>query len=91
MGSPGVGLLAAIIQVSDKKVLDRQTSTSQSTISNPIQTLIVFVTLTAKTLTTFLTEKLSDAASLIPCVAGLTGLTESSSFGVGEGMEVVRG
>ncbi|GAA5964949.1 hypothetical protein JCM21900_001908 [Sporobolomyces salmonicolor] len=44
-----------------------------------------------KTLTTFFTDKLSDKPSMVACVTALTGLTESPTFGTGEGMEVVRG
>ncbi|GAA6032143.1 hypothetical protein JCM8097_007094 [Rhodosporidiobolus ruineniae] len=44
-----------------------------------------------KTLTTFFTDKLSEKASLTASATALAALTESASFGVGEGMEVARG
>ncbi|GAA5820973.1 hypothetical protein JCM3770_006154 [Rhodotorula araucariae] len=44
-----------------------------------------------KTLTTFFVDKLGEKNSLVACADALAELTASPAFGVGEGMEVVRG
>ncbi|GAA5822190.1 hypothetical protein JCM10212_004171, partial [Sporobolomyces blumeae] len=46
---------------------------------------------TTKVLTTFFTTKLDDTASLVACCSALARLTESNSFGSGEGSEVIKG
>lgn len=44
-----------------------------------------------QTLATFFTDKLGDTASLIPATTGLAALTQSTKFGVGEAIQVMRG
>ena len=87
---PGVGLLAAVVKAMDRTTLDRQSSKLLAlTWRRSGVGLIILIT--AKTLTTFFTDKLSDSHSMPACIAALTALTESPMFGVGEGMEVARG
>lgn len=89
--SAGVGLLAAVVGAMDRKTLDRQSSKFLPRRLQVRPTLTRFARTTAKTLTTFFTDKLSDSPSMLSCVNALTALTECPMFGVGEGMEVARG
>ncbi|SCV70456.1 BQ2448_1850 [Microbotryum intermedium] len=89
----GVSLLSRVVAAIDCSKLDRQSS--QSSHSNtpppPALGLILFPYFpTANTLTTFFADKLSDKPLLLSCASALAALTESPTFGTGQGVQVAR-